>query len=109
MEVEDDIGQQTQTSAFRYLWPTPTGLLLILIGYSVIKLFGIKGFLHVHLPLELGVMFCMFNAVAYVIRLAGRGRHLAPRWVFFVNLCFVSLSVCFILIAGILSYLSSIR
>ena len=109
MEEEGDSVQQAETCVFRYLWPTPTGLLLILIGYGVIQLFGYAGFLRVHFPLELGVMFCMFTAVVYAIRLAGRGRHLAPRWVFFVNFCFVSLSVCFILVAGILSYFSSIR
>ena len=106
MEEQDHTKRDSASRTLRYLWPTPTGLVLILTGYLVFQVLGQRAFLNTHFFLEIGVMITMFASVMYAIRLSGKGRRLAPRWVFYVNLCFGPLIFGYFLIAGILTNLS---
>jgi hypothetical protein len=74
-------------SALRYLLPAPTGLILLLAGLAIVKR-DHRVFLAVHGWFEIGIVASFLASVVYAIRLSGKGRELAPRWVFFLNLAF---------------------
>ncbi len=109
MEEQEHRAQRLSHSICGYLWPALSGILLFLIGYGTLHLFGKMAFLHTHSILSIGMMVCMLASVVYTIRLMGKEGHLAPRWVFFVNFCFGPLPFGFWVVAGTLEYLSSAR
>ena len=80
--------QESAQISLRYLWPTTTGLVLWLSALAVAKFLGQQAFIATHAIFESGIVVALLASVVYAIRLSGRGRSLAPRWLFFVNLAF---------------------
>jgi hypothetical protein len=80
--------QDTAHVRLIYLWPTPTGLISWITALAVAKFFGQQAFIATHVLFEIGIVVSLLASFFYAIRLSGRGRSLAPRWVFFVNLAF---------------------
>ena len=94
-------------SILRYLWPAPMGLALFLIGLAIAKFGSHRAFLNVHFWLEIGIVVSMFASVIYSIRLSGKGRSLAPRWVRNLNAVFGLSLLGWSAVPGIIGLFSS--
>lgn len=97
---------RASSGVLRYGWPAPTGLALILSGYCVHHFLGKWAFLSSHFWFEIGLIISLLASVVYAIRLGGKGRTLAPRWVWVINLCFGPLIIGFTIISGLISILT---
>ena len=75
----------------KYLWPTPVGLLLWVGCIIVPGFLGDRAFLATHGYFEIGVMISLIASVVYAVRLGGKGKGTAPRWVFYLNFLFLPL------------------
>ncbi|MBB5353140.1 hypothetical protein HNR46_003393 [Haloferula luteola] len=84
----------------------PLGLTLTLTGYGIAEFLGRRAFLNTHAVLEIGIIVSLLASVVYTIRLAGKGRVLASRWVFLLNLCFGPLIFGFFIVSGMTSILT---
>jgi hypothetical protein len=105
MEKTDQIHGHLLSGTLSYGWPAPLGLSLILAGYGVAHFFGQRAFHNTHFWFEIGIITSMLASVVYTIRLSGKGRKLAPRWVFVLNLCFGPLIFGFFMISGLIPIL----
>ncbi|MBB5354026.1 hypothetical protein HNR46_004298 [Haloferula luteola] len=106
MDKHGAVPEYRRAGSFRYAWPAPLGLTLILTGYGVAEFLGHRAFLKTHAVIEFGIVVSLLASVVYAIRLAGKGRVLAPRWVFLLNLCFGPLIFGFLIVSGLTSILT---
>ncbi|MBK1884333.1 hypothetical protein JIN85_18085 [Luteolibacter pohnpeiensis] len=90
----------------KYLWPTPLGIACWLGAVGTAKIWGLRVFLNTHFFFEMGIMVALLTSVIYAVRLAGKGRSLAPRWVFYLNLLFGPLVFTVQIVADLVSSLS---
>ncbi len=86
----------------RYLWPTPTSLLLWLAGMGIARFLGQRAFFAVHALFEIGILIALFASVIYSIRLSGKG---SPRWILILNLASGPLIFGILLVCGVVSLL----
>jgi len=101
------IPAEAKSFSRKYLWPTPTGVICWISAMAVGKFLGQRAFLNTHVIFELSIIAALLASVVYSMRLSGKGRSLAPRWVFFLNLAFGPLILAFICAASILSLFSN--
>ncbi len=74
---------------------------------AVGKFLGQQAFIATHVIFEIGIVVSLLASLVYAIRLSGRGRSLAPRWVFFVNLAFGPLILGIIICVGLYASITS--
>lgn len=96
-EPRQDSGMRRAGGVLRYAWPVPLAILMVLLEAAVGRLYGQRVFFMLHVPMELVALLSLCVAVSYSVRL-WRCRDLAPRWVFYLNLCGgpVPLGLCLI-------------
>lgn len=101
-EMNDSAAAKRQANSFdrKYLWPTPVGFIFWISGILVEKLLGERAFLTTHGYFEIAIMISLIASVVYSIRLGGKGRSLAPRWVFYLNALYFPILVA----VGIVSW-----
>ena len=107
MDQSSEEGSVSKSRNSKYLWPTPVGILLYSVAVVAAKWFGYEVFLAVHLPLEVGMVVAAGASVLYSIRLLGRERGQAPRWILIVNLMFGPLLISLLLIVAAISVFRS--
>ena len=85
------IDQNAGSFNWKYLLPTLIGVVCQVSGLLVAQLGGDRAFLNTHGYFEIGFMLSFAASVVYAFRLGGKGRNLAPQWVYYLNLLYVPL------------------